>query len=112
VVTLTVRRRLDEVRRLQKSAGVEAKHHDIRTAPRPMTVAALASSQGERLVDDKPHVAKGPRKPYGTRPRHAAGHNRRTTPSRSDGTKRSEGQPRFEGQKRKDRWSKTDKRTR
>ncbi|HET7735467.1 MAG TPA: DEAD/DEAH box helicase [Nocardioidaceae bacterium] len=45
VVTLTVRKRLEEVRRLQKQAGVQAKHHDIRSTLRPMTVESLAVAE-------------------------------------------------------------------
>jgi superfamily II DNA/RNA helicase len=44
VVTITTPRQVDEVIRLQKRAGVESRHHDIRTAPEPMTAEALAAS--------------------------------------------------------------------
>ena len=44
VVTITTPRQLDEIIRLQSRAGVEARHHDIRSAPRPMTREALAES--------------------------------------------------------------------
>ncbi|NUR08452.1 MAG: DEAD/DEAH box helicase, partial [Nocardioidaceae bacterium] len=44
VVILTTPRRLDEVARLQSQAGVEPRHHDLRSAPRPMTAEALATS--------------------------------------------------------------------
>ncbi|HEX6515022.1 MAG TPA: DEAD/DEAH box helicase [Nocardioidaceae bacterium] len=44
VVTITTPRQLDDVVRLQSRAGVEARHHDILSAPRPMTVEALAES--------------------------------------------------------------------
>ncbi len=47
VVTITTPRQLDEVMRLQSRAGVESRHHDIRTAPQPMTAEALADS-GEK----------------------------------------------------------------
>jgi superfamily II DNA/RNA helicase len=64
VVTLTTPRQLDEVVRLQSRAGVESRHHDIRTAPQPMTAEALATS-GE--------VASASR------------HRRSTTPRRTTG---------------------------
>jgi superfamily II DNA/RNA helicase len=44
VVTLTTPRGVAQVVRLHQSAGVEALHHDLRTAPRPMTAEALAGS--------------------------------------------------------------------
>ncbi len=44
VVTISTPRQLDEVVRLQARAGVEPRRHDSRTAPRPMTAEALASS--------------------------------------------------------------------
>ena len=44
VITIITPRQLDEVVRLQVRAGVESRHHDIRTAPRPMTSEALAGS--------------------------------------------------------------------
>lgn len=44
VVTITTPKFLDAVVRLQRGAAVEVRHHDIRTAPRPMTADALAAS--------------------------------------------------------------------
>jgi superfamily II DNA/RNA helicase len=44
VITITTPRQVDEVVRLQSRAGVESLHHDIRTAPQPMTAAALSTS--------------------------------------------------------------------
>jgi superfamily II DNA/RNA helicase len=44
VVTITTPRQLDEVVRLQSRAGVESRHHDIRTAPASMTAEALATA--------------------------------------------------------------------
>jgi superfamily II DNA/RNA helicase len=44
VVTLTTPRAVPQVVRLQQNAGVEVLHHDLRTAPKPMTAAALAES--------------------------------------------------------------------
>jgi superfamily II DNA/RNA helicase len=47
VVAITTPRFVDQVVRLQTAAGVEARHHDVLTAPRPMTVEALADSGSE-----------------------------------------------------------------
>ena len=44
VVTLTMPRGVPQVVRLQQNAGVEVLHHDLRSAPRPMTAAALAEA--------------------------------------------------------------------
>jgi len=44
VVTMTTPHMVDRVVRLQRSAGVQARHHDERTAPRPMTAESLAES--------------------------------------------------------------------
>jgi superfamily II DNA/RNA helicase len=44
VVTLTTPRGVPQVVRLQQNAGVEVLHHDLRTAPRPMTAEALADA--------------------------------------------------------------------
>jgi superfamily II DNA/RNA helicase len=42
VVTITTPRQVDEIVRMQVRAGVEARHHDLRTTPRPMTRETLA----------------------------------------------------------------------
>ncbi len=44
VVTLTTVRHTGSVARLHQGAGVEVLHHDLRTAPRPMTAEALAAT--------------------------------------------------------------------
>ena len=44
VVTMTTPDFVDAVVRLQQVAGVAARHHDVRTAPQPMTVRALSDS--------------------------------------------------------------------
>ena len=44
VVSITTRRQVDEVVRMQAKAGVDSRHHDVRTVPRPMTAVALAGS--------------------------------------------------------------------
>ena len=54
VVTITTPRQLDEIVRMQSRAGVESRHHDIRTTPRPMNAETLAES-GEAA----PPVRKG-----------------------------------------------------
>jgi len=90
VVTLVLRKRLEEVRRLQKQAGVEAKHHDIRTVLRPMTTEALGESEGvvfevEATRGGQGSRGSGPRKPYGARtstPRTGSWKDRNERPSR------------------------------
>ena len=44
VVTIATPRQLATVVRLQRSAGVSPRHHDIRETPRPLTAATLAAS--------------------------------------------------------------------
>jgi len=44
VVTITTPRQVDEIVRLQQRAGVDSRHHDLRTAPQPMTAEALAEA--------------------------------------------------------------------
>jgi superfamily II DNA/RNA helicase len=44
VVTITTPRQVDDIIRMQGRAGVEARHHDLRTTPRPMTRETLAES--------------------------------------------------------------------
>ncbi len=44
VVTISTPRQVDEIVRLQSRAGVVVRHHDLRTAPSPMTTEALAAS--------------------------------------------------------------------
>ena len=44
VVTITTPRQVDEIVRMQSRAGVEARHHDSRSTPRPMTREVLATS--------------------------------------------------------------------
>ncbi len=50
VVTMTTSRQLSALSRLHRAAGVAARHHDARTAPEPMTAAALARSGGVAVV--------------------------------------------------------------
>jgi len=64
VVTMTTPRMVDQVVRLQRAAGVDARHHDVRTAPRPMTVAALAESgSGAPAPSRAPRGDRAPRRP-------------------------------------------------
>ncbi|MCW2800525.1 MAG: box helicase, partial [Aeromicrobium sp.] len=44
VVTMTTPEALRDVMALQNKAGVTARHHDARTAPSPMTAAALSGA--------------------------------------------------------------------
>lgn len=47
VVTMTTPDALRDVMQLQNKAGVTARHHDLRTAPSPMTVEALSGAGTE-----------------------------------------------------------------
>ncbi|MGI9084384.1 MAG: DEAD/DEAH box helicase [Aeromicrobium sp.] len=47
VVTMTTSAAVDDVLRMQRKAGVAARRHDARRAPRPLTVEALADSGQE-----------------------------------------------------------------
>ena len=98
VVTLTTPRQLDEVVRLQSRAGVKSRHHDIRTAPQPMTTEALATS-GE--------TAPAPRRSGGTAPRRGAtGFRGPRTPQRGErpSYRRDRREPAAAGGSRKPRW--------
>ncbi|MGH3383269.1 MAG: DEAD/DEAH box helicase [Nocardioidaceae bacterium] len=44
VVTVTVQRGVGAVMRLHRTAGVDARHHDARTAPQPLTAEALSTA--------------------------------------------------------------------
>jgi superfamily II DNA/RNA helicase len=61
VVTITTPRQRDEVVRMQAQAGVESRHHDIRTAPQPMTREALAES-GETAPEPSRQRSGGPQR--------------------------------------------------
>lgn len=50
VVTFATPAQVGSVGRLQKAAGVVARQHDVRTAPRPMTAASLAEAGTEVAV--------------------------------------------------------------
>ncbi len=75
VITITTPRQRDEIVRLQSRAGVDSRHHDIRTAPRPMTAEALAAS-GE----------KAPLAGRGSSPARSSGQSR-YAPSRPSGSR-------------------------
>jgi len=80
VVTMTTRRQLGAVAGLHKAAGVAARHHDARTAPDPMTAAALALT-GE-TADRRPAAPAPPSRPSrAARPR---GSGRPSSESRSN----------------------------
>jgi superfamily II DNA/RNA helicase len=66
VVTISTPRQLDEVVRMQSRAGVESLHHDIRTAPQPMTAEALGES-GAPAPDPRGGTAGGSRGQRGGR---------------------------------------------
>jgi superfamily II DNA/RNA helicase len=107
VVTLTVRKRLEEVRRLQKQAGVDAKNHDIRTAARPLTAGSLAEAAGATFADDRPRTG-GSRRTYDTRTPGRGG-NRQRRFDRPAG-KRAGSSTHKAGTKA--RWTSADRRTR
>ncbi|HEY3530186.1 MAG TPA: DEAD/DEAH box helicase [Nocardioides sp.] len=85
VVTLTTPRAVAQVVRLQQSAGVEVLHHDLRTAPRPMTAEALAETghPGPIRTHDtsRPHRS-GPRSPHRGQTRRPAGRSYAGRPRR------------------------------
>ncbi|WP_223164252.1 DEAD/DEAH box helicase [Nocardioides mesophilus] len=64
VVTITTPKQVDEIIRMQSRAGVESRHHDIRSTPRPMTAATLASS-GEVAPRAGSGRSAGARRPSG-----------------------------------------------
>lgn len=89
VVTISTPKFADQVARLQRGAGVEVLHHDIRTAPRVLTAEALAESgsktparpQGGARSGGGSYAARGA-KPYRGQGGSGA---RRTDGPRSDG---------------------------
>ncbi|HET9974974.1 MAG TPA: hypothetical protein VFQ68_42555, partial [Streptosporangiaceae bacterium] len=88
VVTLTTPRLVATVVRMQQNAGVEVLHHDLRSAPRPMTADALAEAghPGPVRTSDAsdashPHRS-GPRKPYRGQTRRPAGKSYAGRPQR------------------------------
>jgi superfamily II DNA/RNA helicase len=99
VVTISTPKFVDQVVRLQRSAGVEVLHHDLRTAPRLLTAEALAetgtktpprSSGGGRPQGARPHSGAD-RKPY----RGQGGAPRRPEGGRSDARRPATGGQRW-----------------
>ena len=80
VVTIVTPRQLDSVAAMQTQAGVTARHHDIRTTPRPMHALVLAESGTAAPARTARSPHRGP-KQYGSKPyRGQGGHaSRRTT---------------------------------
>jgi superfamily II DNA/RNA helicase len=101
VVTITTPRQVDEIVSLQQRAGVQSRHHDIRTAPRPMTAEALAESGA-------PAPRHQPRRGAA-----AAGRGRAAASTRGgyQGPRARSG-PREGYRGKKDRWSQTDRASR
>jgi superfamily II DNA/RNA helicase len=54
VVTLVTPRQVASVARLHRQVRVEARHHDVRTAPRPMTTEALAATDRSEAPRARP----------------------------------------------------------
>ena len=78
VITLTTPRLVSGVVRVQQNAGVEVLHHDMRTAPRPMTADALAEAGHPGPVaapatSRPPRTYGGGRKPYHRQARRPTG---------------------------------------
>ena len=90
VVTMTTAREVRTVMRLQQAAGVEARHHDVVSAPQPMTAAALASSGrpsttvGASEGASKRRPATGAGRP-GAQRRRKPRHGKRTASTRQAG---------------------------
>jgi superfamily II DNA/RNA helicase len=59
VVTIVTPRQISGLAQMQRAAGVEARHHDVRTTPTPMTASALAESG--TLEVPRAKTASGPR---------------------------------------------------
>jgi superfamily II DNA/RNA helicase len=99
VVTISTPKFVDQVVRLQRGAGVEVLHHDLRTAPRPLTAEALADtgtktpprSQGGGRPQGARSYSGGDRKPY----RGQGGAPRRPEGGRSDARRPSTGGQRW-----------------
>ena len=71
VVTMTTPAALNDVLRMQQKAGVAARRHDSRHAPRPLTVEALADS-GQVATPPSPRSSSG----GPSRPRNGSSGNR------------------------------------
>jgi superfamily II DNA/RNA helicase len=68
VVTIVTPRQVATVVQMQHAAGVVARRHDVRSAPEPMTAAALAESGTTAPVErSRPHRPGASRPPHRTR---------------------------------------------
>ncbi len=82
VVTLTTPKLVQSVVRLQQGADVEVRHHDVRTAPRPMTAESLADSghpgpvRPQQNRRPRPHTRGGGPRKQGAGPRQARQHRK------------------------------------
>ena len=90
VVTMTTPRMVDRVVSMQRAAGVQARHHDERTAPHPMTIEALSGSgtsapaaSSRRSTGSRPVRRGGPPGSPGGRPRTSRAQPSRAQKSRS-----------------------------
>jgi superfamily II DNA/RNA helicase len=101
VITITTPKFVDQVVRLQRGAGVEVLHHDLRTAPRVLTAEALAetgaktparSTGGSRPQGGNRSFSGGDRKPYRGQ---GGGAARRPEGGRSDARRPSTGGQRW-----------------
>jgi len=77
VVTVATPDVVNSVVRLQQRAGVAARHHDVRTAPQPMTVTALSTS-GQAAPSAQSRSPKGAAARAGQRGRPARYQRRRS----------------------------------
>ena len=94
VVTMTTPRQLDPIVTLQRKAGVTARHHDIRTTPRPMHALVLAESgTTEAPARSSRGSSAGGRKPYGTKSYGSKSYGSKSYGSKTYGSKphRSQG---------------------
>lgn len=114
VVTISTPKFADQVARLQRGAGVEVLHHDLRTAPRVLTAEALAETgskvaprQSTRQVSGgRPGGSSyggGERKPFRSGQGGGQGGSRRPESGRSDGRRPSTGGKSYGGGS--SRWS-------
>ena len=82
VVTMTTPAALNDVLRMQQKAGVAARRHDARRAPRPLTVEALADS-GQVAATPAPQRASSSNgNGNGNRNRNRNRNRRRRSPQR------------------------------
>ena len=86
VVTISTPKFADQVNRLQRSAGVEVLHHDLRTAPRVLTAEALTETGSKTPA--RPVAARS-----GGASRSFAGQERKPYRGQGGGARRPEGRP-------------------